>query len=414
MKLYMKELLTVISFTIKEMVRKKAFLISTVIIVLLIILGFNVPKIIKAIQGEDVKEKIEILDEQNILEGNIEALKQTNLENYDIQISNNSKDEVKKKIENEEIDSALFLEKFDNTLKITYLVKNAKWISSIPEELITAVNTIYSNIQIGKLGLSQEQLEILSPKVETNVEQTDEEENLDQGNVFLMMAISFLLSMAIIFFTAQVALSITTEKTSKIVETLATSTSPKIIVIGKTVGVGIVGLMQVILIVTTIIISANVFLEKEFLDPILEMINITPFSVFITLIYFILGFFTYAFLYALTGSLVSKPEDIQSANTPVSMLAMVGFYLGYFSIAIDPTGSVSSFAAIFPFSAPFCMPSRIMKGLAGTGDIVLSIVILIAVVAIIAKIAISIYSSAILNYGSKLSLKDAVKLYKQK
>ena len=132
------------------------------------------------------------------------------------------------------------------------------------------------------------------------------------------------------------------------------------------------------------------------------------------IIYFLLGYFTYAFLYALTGSTVSKPEDIQSANGPVSLIAGISFYLGYFSILINPTSGLSTFAALFPFSAPFCMPARVMNGLASAPEIAISIAILIISVLLIAKIAIKVYSSAILNYGAKLSFKDAFRIYKEK
>ena len=96
------------------------------------------------------------------------------------------------------------------------------------------------------------------------------------------------------------------------------------------------------------------------------------------------------------------------------MIAMIGFYLGYFSISIDPTSSIASFAGIFPISSAFCMPSRIMMGLASAQDIIISIVLLIAMVALIAKVAISVYSNAILNYGSKMSLKEALKQYRER
>ena len=73
------------------------------------------------------------------------------------------------------------------------------------------------------------------------------------------------------------------------------------------------------------------------------------------------------------------------------MIAMVGFYLGYFSISIDPTSSIAAFAGMFPISSPFCMPARIMMGLASTQDIIISIVLLVAMVALIAKVAINVY-----------------------
>lgn len=123
--------------------------------------------------------------------------------------------------------------------------------------------------------------------------------------------------------------------------------------------------MQVLLIIITAVISANLFLEHEMLKALLDMSNLTVQSALITIIYFILGYFIYSLVYALTGSMVSKPEDIQSANGPVSLIA----------------GSIA---------------------------------LLFVLVLITAKVAIKVYSSAILNYGSKMSLKDAFKIYKDK
>lgn len=409
----MKNLLTVIKFTIKDMVRKKSFILSTIIILGLIVAGFSIPKILKNIDEEKGKEKIVISDAKNIYEGQLELLKNMNLDKYDIVVEEATSDELKEKIKNSEIKSAIMIEKEEESLKFVYLVESTRWSPQMPEDMLKALSSLYSNIQINKLGLTEDELKTITPKFEVELEQA-KDDKVEEGNIFVMMAMSFTLSIAIIFFTTQVSTSITTEKTSKIIETLVTSTSPRTIVLGKTIGIGIVGLVQVILILTTAFVSANLFLEPEMLSMVLDLSKITPSFVIITLVYFILGYFTYALLYALTGSLVSKPEDIQSANTPVSMIAMVGFYLGYFSIVIDPTSSINTFASMFPISSPFCMPSRIMMGLSSGWDIAISIIVLIATVLVIAKIAIKVYSNAILNYGSKMSLKDAFKMYKNK
>ena len=196
-------------------------------------------------------------------------------------------------------------------------------------------------------------------------------------------------------------------------ETLVTSTSPRTIVLGKTIGIGIVGLLQMVLIVATALISAKTFLEPGLIDQVLDMSNITPYLGIITIIYFIFGYFAYALLYALTGSTVSKPEDIQSANTPVALVAVVGFYLSYFTM-MNPTSDLNVFASLFPISSPFCMPFRIMMGLASTTDVLISIAVLIITILIIAKVAIKIYSNAILNYGTKMGIKDIMKMYKDK
>ena len=405
----MKDLFTVMKFTMKDMVKRKSFIISTIIFLVMIIVGFNVPKILKSIKGEDTVDKLLIVDESNVFEGALESLKKLDT-GYEIEIAKLKYDEVKEKIQSEEIESAIFVEKQEENIKIKYIVKDATMMEEVPEDIISTINTLYTNIQISKLGLTEEQLKSITPNFEFSLEQTDEKAN---GNVFAMMLLSIVLFYAIYFCAYQVSSSITTEKTSKIIETLVTSTSPKTIVLGKTIGIGIVGLLQMILLVGTALISAKVFLEPGMIEQVLDMSAITPYLGIVTIIYFILGYFAYALLYALTGSTVSKPEDIQSANGPVAMLAVIGFYLSYFTM-MNPTSEMNIFASLFPISSPFCMPFRIMMGLAKPTDVLISIAILIVTILVIAKVTIKIYSNAILNYGTKMSLNDIIKMYKRK
>lgn len=414
----MKDLITVMQFTIKDMIKRKSFIISTIIILLLIIIGFNVPNIIKAFADENAsgKNKILIVDTTNLFEGTLESLNQMELGNeFKITQEQVNFEEIKNKIENEDIDEAIIIEpKGDGTYKLRYIVKSITamaTVQTVPENIVNAINSLYTNLQISKLGLTQEQIVNLSPNFEYSIEQTEEKEV--SGNIGAMMIMSLILFYAIYFCAYQVSSSITTEKTSKIMETLVTSTSPKIIVLGKTIGIGIVGLLQMCLIVGVALISAQCFLDSQILDAVLDMSKITPFLAIITIIYFILGYFAYALLYALTGSTVSKPEDIQSANTPVAILAVIGFYLSYFTM-MNPTSDLNQFASIFPVSSPFCMPFRIMMGIATNFEIILSIIILIITILVIAKVAIKIYSNAILNYGTKMTLKDIIKVYKEK
>ncbi len=416
----MKDLKTVIAFSIKDMVKRKSFIISTLIILVLIVIGFNIPNIMNAITGsneEIVETKLLIVDSKNLFEGTLSSLNYMEL-GYSVQIANNevSFEDIKNKIENNDIKEAIIIEqKEDGKYKIRYIVENvtqmASQMESIPKDLMNSINTIYTNLQISKLGLTQEQIGSLSPNFEFTIEQTEEQEV--NGNIVVIMLLSIVLFYAIYFCAYQVSSSITTEKTSKIMETLVTSTSPRIIVLGKTIGIGIVGLIQICVIVGVALICANVFLDPEMLSNVLDMSMMTPYLAIMTIVYFILGYFAYALLYALTGSTVSKPEDIQSANTPVAILAVIGFYLSYFTM-MNPTSELNQFASIFPISSPFCMPFRIMMGVASTSEIILSIVILVITILIIAQVAIKIYSNAILNYGTKMTLRDIVKVYKDK
>ena len=405
----MKDLFIVTKFTMKDMLQRKSFIITTIIFLIMIVVGFNIPNFMKMLNKDSDVNKIEIIDSENVFEGTLESLKDLDT-GYEIQISNENYEKIKEKIENEEIDSAIIAEKQDENIKIRYIVKSATMMSGVPEDIILTLNTLYTNIQINKLGLTEEQLKSITPNFEFALEQTDEEAS---GNVYAMMLLSLVLFYAIYFCAYQVSSSITTEKTSKIIETLVTSTSPKTIVLGKTLGIGIDGLLQMILLVGTALISAKMFLEPGTLDSIIDVLKITPYLGIITIIYFIFGYFEYALLYALTGSTVSKPEDIQSANGPVAILAVIGFYLSYFTM-MNPASELNIFASIFPISSPFCMPFRVMMGLAKPTDVIISIVILLITGIVIAKIAIKIYSNAILNYGTKMSFNDIVKMYKEK
>ncbi len=410
----MKDLITVATFTIKEAVKRKSFIISMIIIIVLIIIGFNIPNILDHLLGEsEYKENVLIVDEDDIFEENLIDI-QTGKENYNYTISKEaiSEEEIKTKLKSDEYDSCLIFRKQDDaSIKIDYVVESMMAGQTVPEDLIQNFSVQYTAVQIQKAGITQSQMEKMFTNFDVNVIQTDE--SAASGNIVATMILSLVLFYAIYFCAYQVSTSITTEKTSKIMETLVTSTSPKTIVLGKTIGIGIVGICQVILISLVAVFSAKTFLPADILNNVFDMSALTPLFWFSTLVYFLLGYFMYALMYALTGSMVSKPEDIQSANTPVALLAVVGFYLSYFSM-INPVSNVNKFAAIFPFSSPFCLPFRILIGSAQTNEIIASISILCISILIIAKVSIKIYSEAILNYGTKMSLRNVLKLYKSK
>ena len=411
----MKDLFTVASFTIKDMIKRKSFIISNLIILAIIVLLFNVPNILNAIMGDNTSSqntKILIVDEDNIFEGTLEQINKMDI-GYEATIATETItfDEIKQKIDNNEIDDALVITKKDGQINMQYIVENLAMVSQMPQSLTNAISTIYSNLSISKLGLTPEQIQTLSGNFNFEMIQTEEEEV--QGNQFAMMMMSLVLFYAIYFCAYQVSSSITTEKTSKIIETLVTSTKPKTIVLGKTIGIGVVGLIQIAAIIITALISSALFLEEGALDGIVDFSTITPFLGFITAIYFILGYATYALLYALTGSTVSKPEDVQSANGPIAIIAVIGFYLAYFTM-MNPTSELNKLAAILPISSPFCMPFRVMMGIATNSEIAISIAVMLVTILVVAQISIKIYSQAILNYGSKMSLKDIFKMYKNK
>lgn len=407
----MKNLGVVTAFTIKEVVKRKSFIISTVVILVIIALAFNIPNIMKKLGNDGSGEKVLIIDSENLFEGMASNLNEAGL-GYEFQTTTEelNLEEIKEKIKND-VDACIKFSKQENTVKMEYIVESAAVnYGEVPQTLVATFTNLYSNLQVKKLNLSPEELSSLEPEFDVTLTETDE--NAAKGNIFIMMMISIVLFYAVFFCAGQVSTAITTEKTSKIIETLVTSTDSKTIVLGKTLGIGIVGLIQVILMMIVAIISAKFCMDPEILSSIFDISTITPTLFIITLIYFCLGYGLYSLFFALTGATVSKPEDVQSANGPVSFVAVIGFYLAYFSM-MNPSSSVNKLAGIVPISSPFCMPLRVMMGTATTGEVITSVLVLIATTALVAMLAIKVYSSTILNTGARLSLKDAIKMARE-
>ena len=105
----MRDILTVMKFTIKDMVKRKSFIISTLIILVMIVIGFNIPNIIESMSGNETGSKSFIVDNEDVFEGNLELLKQMDL-GFEIEIGQATFDEIKEKIEDGEINDAVIIE----------------------------------------------------------------------------------------------------------------------------------------------------------------------------------------------------------------------------------------------------------------------------------------------------------------
>ena len=255
----MRDLWVVASYTIKDMLTKKSFLISNLIILIIIVVGFNIPNIMSNFNSNGSTTNVTkelIVDAENIYEGTLTSLNSLDL-GYEFIIENKemSFDEIKEKIESGEVEDAVVISRQGDNIQMTYIVEDATMMNGVPKSLQNIFTQLYTDLQLSKLDLSQEELNSLKPNFEFTLEQTSEEEV--KGNVLVIMILSLILFYAIYFCAYQVSTSITTEKTSKIMETLVTSTKPRTIVLGKTVGIGIVGFIQVAVMVLVALICAK-------------------------------------------------------------------------------------------------------------------------------------------------------------
>jgi len=206
-------------------------------------------------------------------------------------------------------------------------------------------------------------------------------------------------------------MSVASEKTSRVMELLITSTKPSKIILGKSVAMGLLGLIQLFMVVFTGVLTYKLTFPENFAiaGQAIDLSSLTPLTLTMIVAYFILGYSLYAMMNAVAGSTVSKAEDVNSSLMPLSMISLVAFYMGYFSLAV-PTSNVAIVASIIPFSAPFSMPCRILAIEVPVWQIVASLFSLVITIIFIAWISIKIYSSAILHYGKSLKIKDLVRM----
>ena len=177
----MRDIFTVMKFTMNDMVRKRSFIVSTLIIVLLIVVGLNIPNIIDLFKGESINEKILIVDKENIFEGRLDNISLDEY-GYDIKKTNLSIDEIKEQVKNDEIGSAILVSSDVNGINLKLIVKSVLSMdNAISDELAGLLTSTYQSIQLNNMGLTQEQIASLNPNFIYDIEQVEE----GGGNVFM-------------------------------------------------------------------------------------------------------------------------------------------------------------------------------------------------------------------------------------
>ena len=223
--------------------------------------------------------------------------------------------------------------------------------------------------------------------------------------------VTILMFFPVYFFGYGVATSVASEKTSRIMEIMLTSTKPSKLILGKTAAMGLLGLCQFMALIIISFLTYKISYPKNFTisGQSVDFSSFTPFSILMLFVYFILGYSLYALLNAVAGATVSKAEDINSAIMPISLITMVSFYMAYGSF-MSPDGMLSTVSSIIPFSAAFSMPSRILATEVPAWQILVSLAVLIVSILLMSWISIKLYSRAVLHYGKRLKLSEIMKV----
>lgn len=416
----MKQIFTVFAFTLKDAIRKKAFIISTAIILALIIGGSAALAIFmgssdETDEGTDEAPQKNIcyyLDEHDILPGAAEAL--TVL--YDVkEITAAEKEDVVAQIKEDKSISLLEVSAKNSQPLVTVYSKDfmsgaGTNISSVSQ----IINEVHSMNVLVNSGVDPDLVILSRQPVQYETVFAGE---MNASAYVIGVVFTLLMFFAIYYYGYGVAMSVATEKTSRVMETLIVSAKPSRILLGKCFGMGVLGIIQFAMIVLTGGLCLKFIIPSELLTQgsefSLSVLNAE--TVAVMFVYFVLGYSLFAVMNAVSGALVSKIEDLNSAMMPVMLLSMVGFYLGYFVNILSPgSGIVQKIAMYLPISSPFIVPSSMLSNSIEPYQVVISVLILALSVIAVGALSVKIYSASVLHYGKKLKFKDAIKMSKQK
>jgi len=175
---------------------------------------------------------------------------------------------------------------------------------------------------------------------------------------------------------------------------------PRDLLMGKVLGIGILGLVQLAVFVVAAFIAAS--LTRE-----LELPATTPGAAVQLVVWFILGYTLYSTALGVLGALASRMEEASNASTPVTIVAMLSYFVAIFSVISDPTGLVAVVATFIPFSAPMVVPMRAALGAITPIEIVVSAAITIVAIWVLFVVGGRVYAGAALQTAGRVKLRDA-------
>ncbi|KAA9148702.1 ABC transporter permease [Amycolatopsis acidicola] len=212
----------------------------------------------------------------------------------------------------------------------------------------------------------------------------------------------FLLFFGIQTYGAFVAQGVVEEKASRVVEILLSTVRPWQLVLGKVLGLGLVGLVQILILAVAGLAMASA-------TGALTLSGLATGTLLWGVVWYLLGFFLYATVYAGAGSLVSRQEDAASVITPVTMVLTIGFVVGFNVLIQNPDSGTAQVLSLIPLFSPILMPGRIAIGAAAGWEVATALALTLLAGALLTWLGSRVYRNGVLHTGSRLSLRTALR-----
>ena len=431
-------------------VKKKSFILLTILTPLLMAALMVVPVMISLYKGGD-RQVISIVDGTGLLENYFESDSHTE---YRFLPAETTQESLKQSFATYESSTVLYVSSLDSTgnASVTAYSKEPLGMETktdVEKSISTALrDRKLQNMNIDNFDEIMDQVRS-DVKIDAYTLDNSGKEKKDSVEMYMIIAyiLSFLIYMFVFMFGSMVMRGVIEEKTNRIVEVIVSSVSSFELMMGKIIGVALVALTQFaiwVLILGGVMFGLQGAISGKMNDKIAEatemmnsssLPNANPTDMgdlgeiasvmdqisqinfgqilLCFFIYFILGYLLYAAMFAAVGSAVDNEADTNQLTLPITIPLMLGLFIMLHTFQ-HPSSQLSVWASIIPFTSPMVMLARIPFGVVPTWQLILSIALLALTFVAIAYISAKIYKVGILTYGKKASFKDLFKWLKYK
>jgi ABC-2 type transport system permease protein len=315
--------------------------------------------------------------------------------------------EVRAQVKNGEYAGAVIVEDLQTA---TYIARNLELGDTTVSQLRSAMAGVARYEALSALDIPQaETAAILNPAVTVGVDNL----GVSQTETFFYTYVMLIaLYMAIMIYGQIVAASVATEKGSRMMELLITSARPNSLLFGKIIAAALSGLIQMAVIFGSAVLfyhlNASAWAGNAAIASIFNM----PLPIVgYVLLFFLLGFFLYAFMYGAIGSLVSRIEDVSPSIMPVMLIFIASFIIVVMNVSTGNAESALIVACSYiPFTAPMAMFARVAMSAPAWYEIVISVFILLATTVGIGVLSAGIYRMGVLMYGKPPKPSELIKV----
>lgn len=414
----MREFMIIFKQAFTTKAKTKSFIITTSIMIAAVFLFANMEKIIDTVKGatggdKDSAEVLQVLDESGVLAERLKMQLESNESGIKVELSSKSENALTEQVKEGEIDSFVTLGLDEtNTIQANYISMSAMDFS-LPMMLEEALKSIQTEMKAEELSLSGEQVQTLFAPIQFEQQsvspsaKSQEELSQARGLVYVLM---FLIYFAVIVYSSMIATEVAAEKSSRVMEILISSVSPVKHMFAKVLGIGSLGLLQMVLLGLAGYIALKTT-GSEMADGFFSVFGFSNMNVgtlVYALVFFLLGYFLFATLAALLGSLVSRTEDVQQIIMPMTLLIVAGFMIAATGLG-NPEMAYIKYASFFPFFAPLVMFLRVGMLELPVWEPLLSIAIMLVTIFLLGFFGARVYRGGVLMYGPSRSLKDIKK-----